>query len=627
MNDAPSLKARLVSQLEGVCSYLLPAGKVIKNEFRVGSLSGEAGNSLAVQLAGERRGLWQDFAHPGDAAQSGDVFALWMGAHGCTFKDACGEIERYLGITRIEAPKAKPLPPPPDESACGPMRGTEAIKYLHDRGLNDETLKLYRVRAHSRNSEFNQHFIAFRFTNPDGQPVMLKSTGIAKKPPAEGKTEGAKDIWTTKPYYTLFGWWLVGPNVRSIIITEGEIDAMSVHQLSPGLPVLSMPSGASNLDWIENDWEALQRFEKIYILTDMDEAGERAALAIAKRLGQARCVRIPVPAPFKDANEALQKADPEALEWSSTWLAKAYSYDPKTLVGPAGMKDAVKALLKRDRAEAEHNTFLFPGVPFRLRSGEMTLFTGYPHGGKSTGAYQIHLSEMENGERVLLASYEIPPEKMLVELATMKCRHAPTDEELDACLDWLTGKLWFYRPPQENATLDALLGDMRYATERFGVTRHVVDSLHFLAAKEDYEGQDKVSASLYKFAVNTATHVALVAHSAKSKDADRVPGMGDVEGSGGVCKPVDNGITFWRNSNKDEKIEKARESGDSDAIKKAEALPDGIMQIWKQRTNGKLSRTKLWFCTEAKRFRTTPEPEPKMEPATTEKAEDGKELF
>ena len=51
------------------------------------------------------------------------------------------------------------------------------------------------------------------------------------------------------------------------------------------------------------------------------------------------------------------------------------------------------------------------------------------------------------------------------------------------------------------------------------------------------------------------------------------------------------------------------------------------MQIWKQRTNGKLSRTKLWFCTEAKRFRTTPEPEPKMEPATTEKAEDGKELF
>ena len=46
---------------------------------------------------------------------------------------------------------------------------------------------------------------------------------------------------------------------------------------------------------------------------------------------------------------------------------------------------------------------------------------------------------------------------------------------------------------------------MRYATERFGVTRHVVDSLHFLAAKEDYEGQDKVSASLYKFvAVLTA---------------------------------------------------------------------------------------------------------------------------
>ena len=54
---------------------------------------------------------------------------------------------------------------------------------------------------------------------------------------------------------------------------------------------------------------------------------------------------------------------------------------------------------------------------------------------------------------------------------------------------------------------------------------------------------------------------------------------------------------------------------------------DAILSVWKQRKGGNLSRTKLWFCTEAKRFRTTPEPEPKMEPATTEKAEDGKELF
>ena len=619
MNDAASLKSRLVSQLESVCAYLLPAGKIVKHEFRVGSLSGEAGNSLAVQLAGERRGLWQDFAHPGDASQAGDVFSLWMGVKGITFKDACGEIERYLGITRIEPPKTKPLPPPPDESACGPMRGSETLKYLHERGLTDETLKLYRVRAHSRQSEFNTDFIAFRFTNPDGQPVMLKSTGIKKKPPAEGKTDGAKDIWTTKPFYTLWGWWLVGPNTRSIIITEGEIDAMSVHQLSPGIPVLSMPSGASNLDWIDNDWEALQRFERVHILTDMDEAGERAALAIAKRLGQARCLRIPVPAPFKDANEALTKAEPEELEWATAWLAKTYSYDPKSLVGPAGMKDAVKALLARDRAEQEKNTFLFPSVPFRLRGGEMTLFTGYPHGGKSTGGYQIHLSEMENGERVLMASYEIPPEKMLVELATMKTGHAPSDAELDECIDWFVGKLWFYRPPQENATLDALLVDMRYATERFGVTRHFIDSLHFLASKDDYEGQDRVSAQLYKFAVNTATHVGLVAHSAKSKDADRVPGMGDVEGSGGVCKPVDNGITFWRNANKDEKIEKAQESGDDKAIKKAMEMPDAIMQVWKQRTNGKLSRTKLWFCTESKTFRTTPELMPKFKQADNKK--------
>lgn len=618
MNDAPQLKARLVSQLEAVCAYLLPAGKIVKNEYRVGSVAGEAGNSLAVQLAGNARGLWQDFAFPGDDTQKGDVFSLWMAAHNVSFKDAICEVEKYLGITRIEPPKAKPLPPPPSLEGCGGMQGTEVLKYLNGRGLSVETLKLYRIRSHARSSDFNTSFIAFRFETPDGQPVMLKSTGINKSP------EGKKDIWTTKPYYTLWGWWLVQPNTREILITEGEIDAMSVHQLSPGMPVLSLPAGASNLDFIDNDYDALRRFERVWILTDMDEAGEKCAQAIAKRLGQARCIRVPVPAPFKDANEALVSGDETVVEWAK-WKAAAFSYDPKTLIGPAGMRDACLSLLSRDKAEREHSNFAFPSIRYQVRDGEMTLFTGYPHGGKSTGAYQIHITEMENGKRVLIASYEIPPEKMLVELATQRCHHAPSAEELDACLEWFTGKLWFYRPP-ENYVFQGLLDDMRYAADRFGVSRYVIDSLHFLAAKEDYEGQDKVSSTLYKFACQTQTHVALVAHSAKSKDSDRVPDMGDVEGSGGVVKPVDNGITFWRNAKKDEKIDKAREAGDDAELKKALTMHDGLIVVWKQRTNGRLSRTKVWFDSDAKRFRTSPEPEPALDPKALTATEQ-KEMF
>jgi KaiC/GvpD/RAD55 family RecA-like ATPase len=912
MDNAAEIKTRLLSQLESVCTHLLPAGKVVGHEYRIGGIDGEPGKSMAVQLAGQNRGVWKDFAYQDDPKQQGDVWALWMGARRCNFATAYDEACRYLGITRIESPAPKPLPPKPDMSALGTMTGSPVLQYWQERGIGAETLKLYKVRAHARSSEFNQHFTGFYFETPEGQPVMLKSTGILKKP------DGTKDIWSTKPYFTLWGWWLVKPDTREIIITEGECysgdteiltpegwtrfdvladeqkvlqvnsdgngefvsplchirkeysgimecwstnqvdfcvtpghkmivltkdgyekevaasevryqqtikkcvkvdgpgiplsddqirfavalsadakiderkqtgyhkgkerrychfglkrqrkverlhailksigiqylftanpknrigynyfsfsipdwvpgrffptewlslatlrqrklileelihwdgnsvpnrnqteysskyidnatwiqtlamtsgisatiidrrnqfgkwfkvsllhgkqtasidpkhnrkeqftgrvycvqvpsgrllvrrnrkiavcgncDAMSLHQLKPGMPVLSLPSGASNMDWIENDWLTLQRFERIWIGPDMDAAGEAAAKTMAKRLGLARCLRLHVLAPFKDWNEALCNAEPEALNWE-TIKAVATSYDPKTLVSPSSLRNEFDAFSMRKKNERENNHFIWPSLPFQFRDGEMTLISGVPGDGKSAFAYQAHLHEMSIGRRVLVASFEIPPEEMLYELATMHYRHAPDESERADFIGWATGKLWFYRPP-EIIQLASLLEDCKYAVSRFGVSRIIVDSLHFLADKEDYQAQDEVAKSLYNLKQHTGIHVALIAHSTTKKDEKIVAGQGDVEGSGGICKPINNGITIWRNRAKAEAIEKAHEDGDESKVDKAKKLHDGILSVWKQRTSGKLFRQKLWFDAESKRFRITPE--------------------
>ena len=55
--------------------------------------------------------------------------------------------------------------------------------------------------------------------------------------------------------------------------------------------------------WIENEFERLERFEKIYLALDMDKEGELAATEIAGRLGRHRCVRVKLPR--KDANDCL----------------------------------------------------------------------------------------------------------------------------------------------------------------------------------------------------------------------------------------------------------------------------------------------------------------------------------
>jgi twinkle protein len=616
MHDAAAIKGRLLTQLEGVLAFLLPAGKSKGHEFCVGSTAGEAGESLKVELRGDRRGVWKDFATGG----AGDVFDLWAAVKGVDFKTAFREACSWLGVTHVDRPALKPKPPAPDMADVIAMRDTPAMAYLVERRITEDTLRLYKVRGYARAGEVNKpgDWIAWGFVSPDGEPVMIKTVGIHRK------ANGKKEIWSSRPWWTLWGWWLVKPHHRRLAITEGEIDAMSLRQMLGAdwdVPVLSLPSGAQNMEWIENDFDALQRFEQILLFTDMDPEGEAAAKLAANRLGPARCRRVPFRAGYKDSNHLLcTHVDPDHLE-PATWLENSYTFDPPALCGVNDLREDVHALMRRERDADEVNTFLFPRVPFQFRDGEMSLFTGYPFGGKSTFCYQSHLHEMRHGRRVLGCSFEIKPAKMIAELCHMLTGHTPSVDEANSAMNWLNGKLWFVRPPEKYFVPD-LVADLTYAAQRFGVTRAFVDSLHHLASKEDYEAQDRVALTLYKLAGLLNIHVGLVCHSGKD-DPKKVPGMMDVEGSGGITKPPDNILTLWRNPEKHEKIEKAREADDQTKLKEAEQLPDGLLVISKQRHNGKVYRLKLWFDSDTRCFRDT------LAPATPPvvKAEEQKEFF
>ena len=60
--SASEIAARLAERTPALCLELLPAGRRHGAEWRVGSVGGEAGQSLAVRLTGSKRGVWCDFA-------------------------------------------------------------------------------------------------------------------------------------------------------------------------------------------------------------------------------------------------------------------------------------------------------------------------------------------------------------------------------------------------------------------------------------------------------------------------------------------------------------------------------------------------------------------------------------
>ena len=172
-------------------------------------------------------------------------------------------------------------------------------------------------------------------------------------------------------------------------------------------------------------------------------------------------------------------------------------------------------------------------------------------------------------------------------------------------MDWLSGKVYFYRPDtNKKVDLNELLADLDYAYQRFGCTRIVIDSLHLMSDKEEYEYQDNVSRQLTNFAHSRSVHLALVCH-AKIKELgeEKIPGQPHVEGSGGITRPVDNGVTIWRNVLKAIAIEKAEEEGDQKKIDKARGLHDAMMVFWKVRDTGKYPRVKMWFSSVGKSFR------------------------
>lgn len=605
MSDAKEIKDRLLTQIESVCAHLLPNGKLAGHEFRASDVNGGAGKSLAVEIKGSKRGVWKDFG----TGATGDILELWMQTQNVKFPEALDQARKFLGIVAIDRPKPKTKPHRPSTTGLVPLSHSPALNYLqNERAIHPETAILYKVFGHGKNAvrtdkegkhsdylfSHNETFLAFSFIDAEGDPVMLKSTGIKKR---KDKT---KDIWSTKPHYTLWGWWTVSDNDRSIIICEGEIDAMSLYQLDPGFPVLSMPAGASNLTWIENDYHALQRFEKIYILTDQDNAGELAASEIAKRLGRARCSRIPLPGKYKDANEVLTKGQPEELEIHE-WIKRAFSFDPPSLQQAGDFRAKAHAALVWEQEENKERTFIFPSLDFQYRDGETTLLSGYPGHGKSEFLYQSHVHEMIIGNKVCIASLEIPPAHMLLHMATQITGKQPNRQELDNALDWLDGKLWFYAPETEDVKWKDLIEDFRYCAQRFGTNRFIVDSLHFLCRKEEYEDQDAFVKTLCRFGKIQNVHCAVVAHSLIKKGEGIIPKGDQVEGSGGIIKPIDNGLTFWRNIEKEEKIEQSEDNIANKNV--ANDLHDGYIVCWKQRSTGKRFRKKLWFDPSSRRFR------------------------
>jgi len=594
--DANEVKEKLLQNAYAVVSHLLPAGSQKGNEWWCGGAGGSSGlgsgqgDTLKIVIEGHKAGIWMDYS---TEDKGNNLLELWRYCKGCEFVDAFHEARDWLGYKpesqaiRKPVSKKKKQYAVPDASSCQTIfQGSPVEVYLvNERKIHPQTIISFQIMQGQRGDD-----IVFPYVGLDGKYEMLKHLALER----DGDK---KRVWASKDSKkSLFGKHLIGKDDRYLIITEGEIDAMTYWQL--GYRACSVPFGAKwetrdgrdpNDEWIENDWEFLERFEAIYLSFDMDEQGKKAAASIVSRIGHDRCFLIELPA--KDANELLMKGNQDAIH---TGIQNAKAILPEQLKNAIEYRDSLvsRFLDKSETATGISLPFTIPhGKQFRIRFHELTIFTGFSGSGKTMLLNFIIVWLKSIGRASCVASLEVRPDETLKymtnQITGLGDDYIDNREILDKAINWLAEGIWFYEHVGQS-NIDKILEVFEYAFRRFKVQYFIIDSMMKCGIKEDdYNGQKEAIDKITSFCDKYEVHVFLVAHSRKMGDeATSRTSKFDVKGSGSITDQAHNIITIWRNKKKEKLIDDLLKRGNSAEAEKIDRIEFDTMMQWHKQRNG-----------------------------------------
>lgn len=424
-----------------------------------------------------------------------------------------------------------------------------AVKYMQSRGISKTVTEKYRVTE----SEGN---LVFPFLDQDGSVAFIKYRNPNPKP-------GQNKEWceaNCKPI--LFGMHQCNPENDTLIITEGQIDSLSVSEAGFENAV-SVPTGANGFTWVPYCWDWMNKFKRIIVFGDHEHGHITLYKEISSRWdSKVWHVREEDYLDCKDANEILQK-------YGRSQIRKC--------IGNAVQKPIAKA---RDLSTVEYinpddieklptgiqciDDVLHGGVPF----GQLLLITGKAGDGKSTFASQILLSALDNNCKCFAYSGELP--NSLFKSWMDHQAAGPNDDTgasnwernkdklrlketaLAKIKDWYKGSMWVY--DNELALLDdeePLTALLERVINQYGVRVILIDNLMTaldlepIDTSEKYERQSLFMKKMARLALRYNILIILVAHKRKNNGNsdvnDSVSGTADISNLASVVMSYERG--------------------------------------------------------------------------------------
>lgn len=188
---------------------------------------------------------------------------------------------------------------------------------------------------------------------------------------------------------------------RQLVITEGEIDALSVAYAFDGkYPVVSISTGANSAkDAILANLEFIESFDKVILWFDSDEAGQMALESCKGLLSPSKMYYMPFDSQFKDANEVL-KAKGEGTKGIINRLYEAIEYREDCIVRGADID--FTTMRKNIRAGRPLPYPKLQEMTMGARNAELWLWTAGSGIGKSTIVTEVAKFQLDNDPDVKL---------------------------------------------------------------------------------------------------------------------------------------------------------------------------------------------------------------------------------
>lgn len=481
---------------------------------------------------------------------------------------------------------------------------SHVLNYCNKRGISKDVIDYLDIR------EDVQGNLVFNFYDTNDVLTTVKYRPSQTVDRGKNKTWCQKDADTTP---LLFNMNRVNTS-KPLLITEGEIDCASAIE-SGYLNTVSVPLGAGNLHWIEENWDWLDMFDSIIIWADNDDPGEKMRKESVYRLGTWRTKYIITPdyyekengkrIPIKDINDCLQVG---GANYVMELISNAKDVPVKSVIDYSEIEEL--DISEMDGVE----TGIKPldNELLKIFYGTLTILSGRPGSGKTSIIDQTIARTIDAGKSVFLFSKEMPERMSANWFNTIIAGRRNIEEKSSKdgktynvvpyktqkiMQEFYSKKLFIYRDSEPN-DVQSVLKSAEECVRKFGCKLIVLDNLmmidlHCTEADKNQAQTDFIN-SLIKFAAKFNVAVVLIAHPRKTQDQNSDIEMYDISGSSNIINLAMRSIGLRRVSKKEKSDPKAQWR-----------KYDVVLTVIKDRLLGKADfQMGLWYDLTSRRFYT-----------------------